>query len=107
MLKTQTPARSGLYVSVNVEISLLASDFFVDVLQYFLERFDFDGERLVLEMLENEEITDLDSLNASIVAVQKLGLSVALDDIGSAYASLTKIKAAANRYRQTRPLFQP
>lgn len=92
LLKSQAAGRQDLYVSINVEISLLVSDDFVDVLQYFLERYDFDGERLVIEMLENEDVTDLTRLHASLDAIKGLGLSVALDDIGSAYASLIKIK---------------
>lgn len=92
LLKNQAPGRPELTVSINVEISLLVADEFVDVLRYFLDRYDFSGERLVLEILENEDVTDLKKLRANIEAIQALGLSVALDDIGSAYASLAKIK---------------
>ena len=92
LLKSQSCKPTGLYISINVEISLIVSEDFVDVLIYFLERHDFDGERLVLEILENEDVTDLSRLRANLEAVRALGLSIALDDIGSAYASLLKIK---------------
>ena len=92
LLKRRSEALQNLYVSINVEVSLLVSDEFVDILQYFLERYDFDGERLVLEILENEEVEDFSRLHATLEGVRRLGLSIALDDIGSGYASLTKIR---------------
>ncbi len=85
-------ARSGLSVSINVEISLVMSADFVDVLRYFLDRHGFAGERIVLEILENEDVPDFVALKDQLETVRALGLSIALDDIGSAYASLVKIK---------------
>ena len=85
-------AAQGLYVSVNVEISLVASEEFVDVLRYFLERYDFKGEALVLEILENEDIKDLARLKSCLSEVKALGLSLALDDVGSGYASMARMR---------------
>ena len=87
-----TEATAGLTVSINVEISLIVSDDFVDVLRYMLDRHGFAGERIVLEILENEDVSDAGALKARLDTVRGLGLSIALDDIGSAYASLVKIK---------------
>lgn len=92
LLKRSSPLLQPLYVSINVEVSLLVSEDFVDILQYFLERYDFEGERLVLEILENEEVADFSSLHATLEGVRRLGLAIALDDIGSGYASLTKMR---------------
>lgn len=92
LLRRQKAQGRDIYVSINVEISLLVSDDFVDILQYMLERYDFAKERLVLEILENEEIHDLERLAARLEAIRALGLSLALDDIGSGYASLGKVK---------------
>ena len=85
-------ARDDISVSINVEISLVMSDDFVDVLRYFLDRHGFVGERIVLEILENEDVGDSAALKAKLETVRALGLSIALDDIGSAYASLVKLK---------------
>lgn len=92
LLKRRSETLQSLYVSINVEVSLLVSDDFVDILHYFLERYDFKGERLVLEILENEDVADFSRLHATLDGVRRLGLSIALDDIGSGYASLTKIR---------------
>ncbi len=85
-------AGAGLYISINVEISLVASEDFVDVLRYFLERYDFKGESLVLEILENEDIKDLGRLKACLSEVKALGLSLALDDVGTGYASMSRMR---------------
>ena len=92
LIRALGAAGASLYVSINVEISLVASEPFVDVLQYFLERYDFSGENLVLEILENEDIRDLGRLKSCLSAVKALGLSLALDDIGTGYASLTRMR---------------
>jgi EAL domain-containing protein (putative c-di-GMP-specific phosphodiesterase class I) len=92
LLQRGSELLKDLYVSINVEVSLLVSDEFVDVLQYFLERYDFKGERLVLEILENEDVVDFSRVLATLAGIRRLGLSIALDDIGSGYASLTKIR---------------
>ena len=92
LIRALGAAGASLYVSINVEISLVASEPFFDVLQYFLERYDFSGENLVLEILENEDIRDLGRLRTCLSAVKALGLSLALDDIGTGYASLTRMR---------------
>ncbi len=83
---------AGLSVSINVEVSLIMSAEFVDALRHILDRHGFAGERVVLEILENQDAADWVTLKARLDTVRALGLSVALDDIGSAYASLVKIK---------------
>lgn len=92
LLKRGGEALSGLTVSVNVEISLVLDPDFVDVLRYLLERYGFSGERLCLEILEGEDIDDMPELNATLSRVRQLGLAVALDDLGSGYASLAKVR---------------
>ena len=92
LIRSLGPAAANLYVSINVEISLVASDDFVDVLHYFLDRYGFDGENLVLELLENEDIKDLSRLKACLSQVKALGLQLALDDVGTGYASMTRMR---------------
>ena len=87
-----TDATAALSVSINVEVSLIMSADFVDVLRYILDRHGFLGERVVLEILENQDVPDWVALKARLDTVRALGLSIALDDIGTAYASLVKIK---------------
>ena len=92
LLKNETKETPNLYVSINVEVSLLVSEDFDDILRYFLDRYQFAGERLVLEILETEEVVDMSQLRAALNNARRFGISIALDDIGSGYASLTKLR---------------
>ena len=90
-LRTLGP-RGHLYVSVNVNASLVQRASFADLVAFLLDEQGGRPDRLVLEILESEAIDSLEAMATSIRRLQSLGIRVALDDIGSAYASLTNIK---------------
>ena len=81
-----------LYVSVNVNASLVQQDNFVDLIGFILDEHTFPPGRLILEILESEAIDNIEVMAASIRRLRTLGVRVALDDIGSAYASLVHIR---------------
>lgn len=91
-LASLAPSRPELYVSVNVETSLLLTDGFFETLQCTLDRYGYAGKNLVLELLEGDEIVDFAQMHDCLSRVRKLGFSVALDDIGSAYSSLINLR---------------
>jgi EAL domain-containing protein (putative c-di-GMP-specific phosphodiesterase class I) len=86
------PRHPTLYVSVNVETSLLLTEGFFEALQCTLDQYGFAGEHLVIELLEGDEIVDFQQMNACLGRIRRLGLAVALDDIGSAYSSLINLR---------------
>lgn len=49
------------------------------------------GQRVVVELLETEEISDFDLLNAFIKEVKKYGAKVAIDDFGAGYSNYNYI----------------
>ena len=81
-----------LYVSINVDAGLVARADFHDLVQFILGDRPFDPRHLVLEILEGEAIDDLAKMNRALERLKALGIRFALDDIGSAYASLMNIK---------------
>ncbi len=84
--------RGRLYVSVNVNASLVQQDSFVDLVGFILDEHGFQPSRLILEILESEAIDSLEVMATSIRRLRALGVGVALDDVGSAYASLAYIR---------------
>ncbi len=81
------------YVSVNVEPSILMTRGFLDRMRAELGRLGYAGDRtLVVELLEGDEILDFAAVVEAITAVRALGIDVALDDVGSAYASLSRLR---------------
>ena len=82
----------SLYVTVNVNVSLVQQESFVDLVGFILDEHGCEPGRLVLEILESEAIESVETMARSIHRLRSLGVGVALDDVGSAYASLTHIK---------------
>lgn len=54
------------------------------------QELDFDPESLVFEVVESEEVTDIEHLKRILDYYKRHGFRVALDDVGSGYASLNK-----------------
>lgn len=80
------------YVAVNVAASLVASEGFVDLLEHLLDRCEGVPARLVIELLENERIDDHARMATILTRLRRLGVGVALDDVGSAYSSLINLQ---------------
>jgi EAL domain-containing protein (putative c-di-GMP-specific phosphodiesterase class I) len=92
LLKSSAAQSNNFYVSVNVEISLLLVRNFPDVMRYLLELNNYSGEHLVLELLEGEDIVRFSDLHAVLEELRRIGIVIALDDIGAGYASLSKLR---------------
>ncbi len=85
-------AGHDLYVTINVNASLLLHRDFVEIVRFTVACHDASPDRLVIEILEGEAIADVPAMVQVIRRLKALGFSVALDDVGSAYASLIHIK---------------
>jgi len=91
-LKRLDQAGFVLSVGVNLEPITLADEKAVDDLRRQVEESGIEPRRFIFELLER---TDMLSLAASQEALYKLkacGVRVALDDVGSAYSSLLRVK---------------
>ncbi|AEM47090.1 diguanylate cyclase/phosphodiesterase with GAF sensor [Acidithiobacillus ferrivorans SS3] len=81
-----------LWVSVNVTPELLLSGTCLRCLEDALAAGNIDPSRIVLEILEGSDFLSVDEARARILDIKALGVRVALDDIGSAYSSLLRLK---------------
>jgi diguanylate cyclase (GGDEF)-like protein/PAS domain S-box-containing protein len=79
---------SGTYLTVNVSPSALTSDAVARVLP---ERLD----DLVIEITENEVLTEDPAIAAALAAIRRRGARLAVDDTGSGYAGLTSVMRLA------------
>ena len=80
-----------LYVSVNVESSVLLSAGFCDLVSGSLGG-EVASRSVYLELLESEQMTDFEGAQAILSRLQSLGVGISLDDVGSAYSSLLMLK---------------
>lgn len=76
---------ASTYLSLNVRPSSLANGSVGAVLT------DFELDRIVLEITEHESISDYDHLVRELAPLRHSGLRIAVDDVGSGYASFAHI----------------
>ena len=80
-----------LWVSVNLAPSSLNNE----CLTYFkdaLSKTDLDPQRITFEMLEGGEFLDKQDAIRLLSELRSIGVKIALDDVGSAYSSLLRMR---------------
>ncbi len=90
--------RSGftaLRVNVNVSAFQFAQPDFAGLVQETLNRNGLNGNSLEIELTESVLLTDPAAVNAALLKLRGLGVSVALDDFGTGYSSLAYLNRLA------------
>lgn len=80
-----------LTLSVNLSAMQLQHGL-IEQLSSLLRRYDFDPERLVLELTETGFIYDVEAVLPTLRHIRELGIAIALDDFGSGYSNLTYLQ---------------
>ncbi len=85
--------RSGLApaISINLPADALTQDAYRDALLETLAREGVRADRIQLEVLESRDPHDLERRDASIAALQRMGVRIAQDDLGSGHSSLLRM----------------
>ncbi|MBU2810280.1 EAL domain-containing protein [Acidithiobacillus thiooxidans] len=81
----------SLWVSVNLDAHSVSAEC-VECLRALIASTDIDPSRVTLEILEGDDFLDRASSIEHLIAMKKLGVHLALDDLGSAYGSLMRLK---------------
>jgi len=79
-------------VAVNLSGRSLGSAIFVDALRAILDRHPHARDRILFEVTESAEITDLAGTNAAIQRLRRAGHEVCLDDFGAGAAAFTYLR---------------
>lgn len=79
-------------LSVNVSVRQLRRGHFHDFLKRTMEEHAIDPARLILEITETVVIEDLQKGRTVLLALVNLGVSLAIDDFGAGYSSLTYLQ---------------
>lgn len=80
-----------LWVSVNIDPRAVSENCSLCV-QGLIEQFHIAPERICIEILETGEFEERQTGLTRLLDLKKLGIQLALDDVGSAYSSLLRIK---------------
>lgn len=79
-------------VSVNISgLSLTRGDL-AEEIEELLEKYDVDGESIIIEVTETSLMDDMDMAVKTLLKIKELGVKIALDDFGTGYSSLTYLK---------------
>ncbi len=82
----------GLKVAVNLSARQLADEGLKDKIERTLRRHDLDAACLELELTETAAMTDAQRTFELFAALRETGVTLAIDDFGSGYSSLSYLK---------------
>lgn len=83
---------SSVEMAVNLSARQLADPGLLDVVAHVLTRHGLNPALLTLEITETALMGDPDAALVTLTALKSLGVSLAVDDFGTGYASLTYLK---------------
>ena len=83
---------SDISVSVNISASQLQNKGFINQVQGALERSKLDGKYLILEITESIAMHDIDHSIQLLTELNKMGVTISIDDFGTSYSSLEYLK---------------
>lgn len=78
-------------IAVNLSALHLSLPYFITFLTIQLKEQDVEPERLVIELTETANIPDKSALVENVTILRNLGVSIALDDLGTGYAGLERV----------------
>jgi diguanylate cyclase (GGDEF)-like protein len=90
--QTVYPATPELAMSVNVAAGELSRGALVERVTRCLARIDIDPACLILEVTENAVLENLPAAITTFDALQRAGVHVAIDDVGTGYTSLAYLR---------------
>jgi diguanylate cyclase (GGDEF)-like protein len=82
----------GIGLAINVSPIQLKNPYFAKEVTDTLARFDFDPQRLTIEVTEGVLISNPEQAKRAFTALKKLGVKIALDDFGCGYASIGALR---------------
>lgn len=82
----------SLHVGINLEPSMMTDRKAMDALRQQIESTGIDPRRVILELLEHADILSMADAQQTLRDLRSCGVRIALDDVGSAYSSLLRVK---------------
>ena len=79
-------------VGINVEPDVLAQPEFYAALQQIMSSHGIAPERVTIEILESNAFLSIEAAKAEFQRLRALGVRISLDDLGTGYSSLARLK---------------
>lgn len=78
-------------ISCNITRITISEKGFASKVKEITDKYDFDRSKLIIEITEDSIEKNLDVAKQNIIETKKLGICIALDDIGRGYTSLISL----------------
>lgn len=82
----------GCRFSVNLTPASVSRIQFPSEVKCLLEKYDIEPWQLIFEVTESNSLTNIEQVNITLTALQRMGCRVAIDDFGTGYASYARLK---------------
>ena len=82
----------GVKVAVNLSAIQLQRDNVPDMVQSVLERHNVAGSSFTLELTESAIVSDPERISRTMLALKRLGTTLAMDDFGTGYSNLAYLQ---------------
>ncbi len=92
-------------LEVNVSPVQIANTNFENIVLGIIEKYDFPGENLCLEITESRELDINEQMKKSLNSLRAKGISIALDDFGIGYSSFQSLRDAPANILKTERQF--
>ncbi|AOR23704.1 putative bifunctional diguanylate cyclase/phosphodiesterase [Clostridium taeniosporum] len=79
-------------VSINVSLSLLKQDTFLDEILENINKYNIKPKNLKIEITEDEIINDISYMIELLSNIRNVGIHISLDDFGTGYSSFNYLK---------------
>lgn len=80
------------HINLNLPPEVLIAPECTDWISHALHTYQIDGKRLHLELLESSEPMNESARDSAIIALNNLGISLKMDDLGSGHSGLIRLK---------------
>ena len=84
---------NNLTLALNISAQHFRGARLAEDVRFAIDAYDFDPQRLVLEVTETAIVDDMDVAATELEAIQSLGVRVALDDYGTGFMSITHLRS--------------
>ncbi|MDK2808767.1 MAG: hypothetical protein PWP24_1504, partial [Clostridiales bacterium] len=84
---------SALRIAVNVSVKQLLYPDFIKHIQELLDKMQMEASHLEFEIAENIAIHETEAIVPILNQIKKMGISIAIDDFGMEYSSLSRIQS--------------
>ena len=82
------PSNPDFRLDVNISIPQLNDEGFLDFMAHCLEKYELDGNHIILELTESFMDQEPDKLMKLVAFAKQYKMEIALDDFGSGYSSM-------------------